>query len=117
MGSLERFMAVLIEHYAGAFPVWLSPVQIAVLPVTTSHNAKAKKLAKLFEQENIRVLFDDAKESVGKKIRNAQMQKIPYMIVFGDKEAKSKIYSLKNAAKKKSPKPPKKHSLKNQKTD
>lgn len=99
MGSHERFLAVLIEHYAGAFPVWLSPVQIAVLPVTTSHNAKAKKLAKLFEQEGIRVLLDDAKESVGKKIRAASFQKIPYMIVFGDKEAKSNNLIIKERGK------------------
>ncbi|HLA25994.1 MAG TPA: threonine--tRNA ligase, partial [Patescibacteria group bacterium] len=69
MGSLERFISVLIEHYVGAFPVWLSPVQIAILPVTTKHNARAKQLAKIFEKENVRVLLDDAKESVGKKIR------------------------------------------------
>jgi len=101
MGSHERFISVLIEHYAGAFPVWLSPVQIAILPVTTSHNAKAKQLAKLFEKENIRVWLDDAKESVGKKIRNAQLQKIPYMIVFGDKEAKSNNLFIKERGKEK----------------
>jgi len=101
MGSHERFISVLIEHYAGAFPVWLSPVQIAILPVTTSHNAKAKQLAKLLEKENIRVLLDDAKESVGKKIRNAQLQKIPYMIVFGDKEAKSNNLFIKERGKEK----------------
>lgn len=99
MGSLERFISVLIEHYAGAFPTWLSPVQVAVLPVTTKHNAKAKQLAKFFEKENIRVLFDDAKESVGKKIRNSQLQKIPYMIVFGDKEAGSNNLFIKERGK------------------
>jgi len=101
MGSHERFISVLIEHYAGAFPVWLSPVQIAILPVTTSHNAKAKQLAKLLEKENIRASLDDAKESVGKKIRNAQLQKIPYMIVFGDKEAKSNNLFIKERGKEK----------------
>ncbi len=101
MGSLERFISVLIEHYAGAFPVWLSPIQVAVLPVTTKHNSKAKQLAKIFEKENIRVLLDDAKESVGKKIRAASFQKIPYMIVFGDKEAKSNNLFVKERGKEK----------------
>ncbi|TAN57076.1 threonine--tRNA ligase [Patescibacteria group bacterium] len=101
MGSLERFISVLIEHYTGAFPVWLSPIQVAILPVTTKHNAKAKQLAKIFEQENIRVFLDDAKESVGKKIRAASFQKIPYMIVFGDKEAKSNNLFIKERGKEK----------------
>ena len=101
MGSLERFISVLIEHYVGAFPVWLSPVQIAILPVTTKHNARAKQLAKIFEKENVRVLLDDAKESVGKKIRQTQIQKIPYTIVFGDKEAKSNNLFIKERGKEK----------------
>ena len=99
LGSHERFIGFLIEHYGGNFPVWLSPVQIAVIPVTTKHNSKAKKLAKIFETEGIRVAFEDAQESVGKKIRNAQMQKIPYMIVYGDKEAKSTALFIKERGK------------------
>ncbi|MBI4268221.1 threonine--tRNA ligase [Candidatus Uhrbacteria bacterium] len=87
MGSIERFLSVLIEHCAGAFPLWLAPVQIAIIPVAERHNEAVKKLAHQFEQAGIRVATDEANETVGKKIRNAEKQKVPYMIVIGDKEA------------------------------
>ncbi len=86
MGSIERFLAVLIEHYAGAFPLWLSPVQVAVLPVADRHFEAAHKFALTLKAQGIRVEVDDMAESVGKKIRNAEKQKTPCMIVYGDKE-------------------------------
>ncbi|MHB8830725.1 MAG: threonine--tRNA ligase [Patescibacteria group bacterium] len=86
MGSIERFLSVLIEHYAGAFPLWLSPVQVAVLPVADRHFEAAHKFAMTLKAQGIRVEVDDMAESVGKKIRNAEKQKTPCMIVFGDKE-------------------------------
>lgn len=86
MGSLERFVGIITEHYGGAFPVWLSPVQAIVLPISDKHLDYAKKVASKLRQENIRVEVDERTESIGKKIRDAQMQKIPYMLVVGEKE-------------------------------
>ncbi len=90
MGSIERFLSVLIEHYAGAFPLWLSPVQVAILPVADRHNDAAFVLAGKLKEQGIRVQVDDTAESVGKKIRNAEKQKTPCMLVYGDKEAEGK---------------------------
>lgn len=92
MGAIERFLSILIEHTAGAFPLWLSPVQIKVLPISKKQNAYAKKVIKelgIMNQE-LRIELDDRDESVGKKIREASMQKIPYQLIVGEKEAKSK---------------------------
>jgi threonyl-tRNA synthetase len=86
MGSIERFMSVLIEHYAGSFPLWLAPTQIAILPVADRHADFAHTLAKELEAEGFRVTVDDSTESVGKKIRNAEKMKYPRMLVVGDKE-------------------------------
>jgi threonyl-tRNA synthetase len=84
-GSLERFIGILIEHYAGAFPFWLAPVQIRILPVGEGHRAAAHELAgKLGE---FRVEVDERDETVGKRIRDAEVEKIPVTIVFGDKES------------------------------
>ena len=89
-GSFERFIGVLIEHYAGAFPVWLSPVQVKILPVSSEkHIDYAKKVNFLLLENNIRTEIDDSNESIGKKIRDAEKQKTPYMLVVGDKESKS----------------------------
>ncbi len=95
-GSLERFIGILIEHFSGAFPLWLSPVQVAVLPISKKQNKYAKDLIKKLKEElpNLRVELDDRDESVGKKIREATMQKIPYQIILGEKEVKSKKLSL-----------------------
>ncbi|MFH1621111.1 MAG: threonine--tRNA ligase [Patescibacteria group bacterium] len=87
MGSIERFLAVLIEHYAGAFPLWLAPVQIRVLPVADRHIEFADKLSLELQAENFRVEVDRDAESVGKKIRLAEQAKVPVMLVVGDKEA------------------------------
>lgn len=86
MGSIERFMSILIEHHAGAFPLWLSPIQVEVIPVTTKHNAIGKTLSAKLSAAGIRVHHDDTNESVGYKIRRAEKMKVPYMIVVGDKE-------------------------------
>ncbi|MEK7618378.1 MAG: threonine--tRNA ligase [Patescibacteria group bacterium] len=91
-GSIERFIGILIEHYSGAFPLWLSPVQVSVLSISKKHNAYAKKIVKMLSDMcyGLRVELDDRDESVGKKIREATMQKIPYQIIVGDKEMKAK---------------------------
>lgn len=88
IGCLERTMAFLIEHYAGAFPVWLSPVQVSVIPVGKAHIKPAQKLTKLLQEEGLRVETSEANETVGYKIRQAEKQKVPYMLVIGDKESK-----------------------------
>lgn len=87
LGSIERFMGIAIEHFAGAFPIWLAPVQAVILPVADRHVDFARTLAKELEQEGLRVEVDETTESVGKKIRNAEHMKYPIMLVVGDKEA------------------------------
>ncbi len=89
MGSLERFFGCLIEHYAGAFPLWLAPVQVILLPITDNHADYADKIAQQLEESGVRVEKDLRNEKIGFKIREAQLQKIPYMIVLGDKEVES----------------------------
>lgn len=86
MGSIERFMSVMIEHFAGAFPVWLTPVQVAVLPISEKINDKAQAIVDQIKEAGIRVEFHDQNESIGKKIRNAELMKIPYLLVIGEKE-------------------------------
>ncbi len=86
LGSVERFMGVLIEHTAGNLPVWLSPVHVLLAAVSEKHAAQTHTLAKQFEAAGIRVAVDDADESIGKKVRNAAKQKIPYIVVIGDRE-------------------------------
>lgn len=88
-GSLERFMSVMIEHFAGNFPVWLSPVQIKVIPVRDTHNAYAKTVADALLDAGLRVQFDDSDEGMGKKVRAGKVQKIPYLLIIGDKEIES----------------------------
>jgi len=89
LGSIERFVGVLLEHYAGALPVWLSPIQVYVIPIGNNHNKYAKEIAKRLKDEGFRVKVKDENETVSKKIREGEMQKIPYMLVVGDKEIKS----------------------------
>nr|WP_330165210.1 threonine--tRNA ligase [Iocasia fonsfrigidae] len=93
-GSLERFMGILIEHYAGAFPVWLSPVQVAIIPVSDDQLSYAKTLKKNLEEEKIRVEIDDSNEKLGYKIRQAQVQQIPYMLIVGSNEEEDKTVSV-----------------------
>ena len=87
LGSLERFMGVLIEHYAGAFPVWLAPVQAILLPITDRTHAYAQEVAGLLREADVRVEVDTRQETLRYKIREAQGQKIPYMVIMGDREA------------------------------
>ena len=93
-GSIERFIGVITEHFAGAFPVWLSPVQARVMPITDRASDYAKQLAERLDQEGVRVDTDLRNEKIGYKIREAQMQKLPYMLVVGDKEAESGTVSV-----------------------
>lgn len=93
-GSLERFMGVLIEHTAGAFPLWLSPVQVKVLSVSENHAEYAKQVVTMLAAANIRAEVDDSNESLGKKIRDAKMEKVPYVLVVGDKEVEEKTVSV-----------------------
>jgi threonyl-tRNA synthetase len=95
-GSIERFFGILIEHYAGAFPVWLAPVQAVVLPITDRHTECAQKVTKRLEDAGLRVSLDDRKEKVNLKIRDAQLQKVPYMLVVGDREAQNDSVSVRN---------------------
>jgi threonyl-tRNA synthetase len=95
IGAIERIMAFLIEHYAGAFPLWLSPIQVKVLPIATDkHLDYAKEVYKKLKEENIRVELDDSNESLGKKIRSAKLEKVPYLIVIGDKEKEKGVLTV-----------------------
>ena len=86
LGSMERFFGVLIEYYAGAFPVWLAPVQAILIPIADRHVEYAYQMARKLKGSGLRVKVDDRNERMNAKIRDAQMQKIPYMLVVGDKE-------------------------------
>jgi threonyl-tRNA synthetase len=85
-GSMERFVAVLIEHCAGNFPIWLTPVQVAVLPISEKYQAYAEKVLHLLKEQDVRGTIDDRNEKTGRKIRDAEMQKIPYMLIVGERE-------------------------------
>jgi len=93
-GSLERFLGILIEHYAGAFPFWLAPVQVKVLPVRHEHNGYAKEVFDRLKNEGFRVEVDSREEKLGKKIRDAQMEKIPYMLVVGANEVQERTVAV-----------------------
>jgi threonyl-tRNA synthetase len=95
-GSVERFFGILIEHYAGAFPVWLAPVQATVLPITDRHLPYAQQVTARLKEAGVRVTLDDRKEKVNFKIREAQLQKVPYMLVVGDREAEAGSVSVRN---------------------
>jgi threonyl-tRNA synthetase len=95
-GSIERFFGILVEHYAGAFPVWLAPVQAVVLPITDRHLDYAKTVFEKLEAAGFRAQLDDRKEKVNLKIREAQLQKVPYMLVVGDREAHEGTVSVRN---------------------
>jgi threonyl-tRNA synthetase len=94
LGSMERFMACLVENYAGAFPVWLAPVQVAIIPIADRHSSYANQVADELREKGIRVQVDDRSERMNLKIREAQLMKIPYMFVVGDKEMESSQVSL-----------------------
>ena len=94
MGSIERFLSMLIENIAGNFPLWLAPEQVRILPIGEGHQAYAKILETTLGKASIRVSVDASSESLGKRIRNAKLQKIPYLIVVGDKEVSTDTLSL-----------------------
>ena len=96
LGSLERFFGVLVEHYAGAFPLWLAPVQAVVVPVTEKHQAYAREVGDQLRGTGVRVHVDDRNEKLGYRIREAQVQKVPYMLVVGDKEVEAKNVSVRH---------------------
>ncbi len=95
-GSIERFIGILIEHYAGAFPVWLAPVQVKILPIADVHIDYAKKVQEEFAKKGIRVELDDREEKIGYKIREAQLEKVPYMAIIGDKEVEASAIGLRS---------------------
>jgi len=95
-GSIERFFGILLEHYAGAFPVWLAPVQAIVLPITDRQTEYAHSVRDQLDAAGIRVTVDDRSEKVNLKIREAQLQKIPFMLVVGDREAANGQVAVRN---------------------
>jgi threonyl-tRNA synthetase len=94
MGSIERFMSTLIEHYAGNFPLWLSPVQVKIIPIMPAHNKYARGVFEALKNSGIRAEFADTDENLGKKIRAGKIDKIPYMVIIGDKEKESDTVTL-----------------------
>ena len=86
LGSLERFIGILIEQYAGTFPVWLAPVQVVVLDIAERHAEYASQIMRYLEQEGVRVKIDLRNEKIGFKIRDHSMQRVPYLVIIGDKE-------------------------------
>ncbi|GBF12425.1 threonine--tRNA ligase [Tepidibacillus sp. HK-1] len=94
MGSIDRFIGIITEHYAGAFPTWLAPVQAKLLPIAEPHHDYAKEVLKRMQEKGIRVQLDDRNEKIGYKIREAQLQKVPYMLVIGDKEMENGTLSV-----------------------
>ncbi len=94
LGSLERFFGILIEHYAGAFPLWLAPVQVSLIPVTDKQTAAAKEIAAKLREKDFRVMVDERPEKMGAKIRDAQVQKIPYMLILGGRELENGTVSV-----------------------
>jgi len=99
LGSVERFIGVLIEHYGGAFPLWLSPVQIWVIPIGKGHRKYAQQIADKLKAEGFRIELKNQNETVSKKIRNAGIEQIPYILVIGDKEVRAKKIRLRTREK------------------
>ncbi|MCK4893394.1 MAG: threonine--tRNA ligase, partial [Calditrichia bacterium] len=99
MGSVERFFGILIEHYAGAFPVWLAPLQVIVIPIAERHHTYARKVYEALLKEEFRAEIDSRNEKVGYKIREAEVNKTPYMIIVGDQEAESEQVSVRQRGK------------------
>ena len=100
-GSLERFMGVMIEHFGGAFPLWLAPVQMQIVPVAEKFNDYAFELKNRFSQQDLRESVDDSSDSFSKKIRNAEMMKVPYILIVGEKEEAASSVSVREFRSKK----------------
>ena len=96
LGSIERFIGVITEHFAGAFPAWLNPVQVKVLPVTDRAAQYANQVSKALDQAGFRVEVDHRNEKIGKKIREATMEKVPYMLVVGDRDVENNTVSVRH---------------------
>ena len=94
LGSIERFMGILIEHYGGAFPTWLAPIQVAIVPVSQNHFDYAKKVLESLSSEGIITELDLRNEKIGYKIRDWETQKVPYMLIVGEKEKESETVSV-----------------------
>ena len=99
MGSIERYLSILIEHFAGAFPFWLAPVQVGVLPITDKVAGYAKDIMKQLADKGVRAWMDDRNETIGRKIREAEMQKIPYLLIIGPREVESKTVAVRERGK------------------
>ena len=99
LGSLERFLGILIEQYAGAFPYWLAPVQVKILPVSDEYFSYTKNIASVLQKKDIRVEIDTKEGTLGKKIRDAQLQKVPYMLIIGSREVDSGTVSVRERSK------------------
>ncbi|MDR1623070.1 MAG: threonine--tRNA ligase [Synergistaceae bacterium] len=99
LGSIERFFGILIENYAGAFPFWIAPVQVKLIPIAEAHEEYVRELAGTFKGWGLRVETDSRDEKLGKRIRDAQLQKVPYMIVIGDKEVESRVVAVRERGK------------------
>lgn len=95
-GSFDRFIGIITEHFAGAFPTWLAPVQVRILPIADSHKEYAEKLKEKLEEYDIRIELDEREEKIGYKIREAQLQKIPYMLIVGDKEVEANAVGVRS---------------------
>jgi threonyl-tRNA synthetase len=91
LGSLERFIGILVEHYGGAFPVWLAPVQVRLVPVGEAHRDGAREVVEELRAAGIRAELDERDETVGKRIRDAEVQKVPYVVVYGDRESRESL--------------------------
>ena len=96
LGSIERFIGVLTEHYAGKFPVWIAPVQVKILPISDKFNDYAQEVKDALFAKGLRVEIDDRAEKIGFKIREAQLEKVPYMLVVGEKEVEAKAVSVRS---------------------
>ena len=94
LGTHERFIGFLIEHFAGNFPLWLNPKQVAILPISDKYQEYAKDVLKVLKNYDIRALVDDRNEKIGKKIRDNEMKKIPYMLIIGEQEMQEKQVSV-----------------------
>ena len=95
-GSIERFIGILTEHFAGAFPTWLASVQIKMLPIADRHLDRIYEIKKQLEAAGLRVEVDDRSEKIGFKIRSAQLEKVPYMVIVGDKDIENNTISIRS---------------------
>ena len=100
LGSYERMLALLIEHFAGAFPVWLSPVQAVIIPISDHHLKYAQTIEAKLKKEGVRVNLNDRADTTSAKIRLAETEKVPYMLIVGDKEVKAKTVNVRTRGKK-----------------